>query len=130
MAKNKKSGPVRNEKIKNRWESLDSQTSLSTREKLEKLVSLNLKRNQKKIEEKPADPVPASDTAFLIREFTYPLDSVFNRVVLSAWREISSWFLTVVAGDESFSHQPDFPEGPVPFRSCWDSGILPRNISG
>jgi uncharacterized protein YprB with RNaseH-like and TPR domain len=104
MAKNKKSGPVRNEKIKNRWESLDSQTSLSTREKLEKLVSLNLKRNQKKIEEKPADTVPASDTAFLIREFTYPLDSVFNRVVLSAWREISSWFLTVVAGDESFSH--------------------------
>lgn len=103
MAKGKKKSNQPDEnRVKNRWEYLDSNTSLSTREKLEKLVTLNLKRRHETISEKRVESLPSTDTAFLIREFSYPLDSVFNRVRLSSWKEIPPRFLTLVSGDEAF----------------------------
>ena len=98
----KKKIPSDKDNIKKRWDSLDSQQSLSTKEKLEKLVGLNLRRSTPKTEKESPQPDQAIDTAFLVREFIYPLTSVFKDLELSSWREISPGLLGIVSGDEAF----------------------------
>jgi uncharacterized protein YprB with RNaseH-like and TPR domain len=88
--------------IKNKWDSLNSQKSLSTREKLEKLVSLNLKMTPQKTQTEILPPEETIDTAFLVHEFTYPMTSVFKDIRLSSWEEISPDLLSLVSGDQAF----------------------------
>lgn len=88
--------------IKNKWDSLKSQKTLSTREKLEKLVNLNLKMGPPKSRTELPPPEETVDTAFLVHEFTYPLTSVFKDIRLSSWKEISPGLVTLVSGDEVF----------------------------
>ena len=88
--------------IKNKWDSLNSQKTLSTREKLEKLVSLNLKMTPQKTPTEILPPEETIETAFLVHEFTYPLTSVFKDIRLSSWEEISPDLLSLVSGDQAF----------------------------
>ena len=101
------------DKIKKKWETIDKQNGLSTREKLEKLVNLSLKREkfqkEKDMETPTQDPVDISipprvdnDRAFTLREFTYPLSSVFGRFELSEWKRISSRQLAIIFGDVDY----------------------------
>jgi uncharacterized protein YprB with RNaseH-like and TPR domain len=102
------------DKIKKKWDTIDKQNGLSTREKLEKLVNLSLKREKSQKEKKnigtPAqEPVDVSippqvenDSAFTLREFTYPLSSVFGSFELSQWKSISSRQLAIMFGDEDY----------------------------
>lgn len=102
------------DKIKKKWETIDKQNGLSTREKLEKLVNLNLKRDKSQKEKKnigapaqePVDvcipPQVDNDSAFTLREFIYPLSSVFGRFELSEWKRISSRQLAIIFGDEDY----------------------------
>ena len=102
------------DKIKKKWGTIDKQNGLSTREKLEKLVNLSLKRDKSKKEKKnigtPAqEPVDVSippqvdnESAFTLREFIYPLSSVFGRFELSEWKRISSRQLAIIFGDEDY----------------------------
>jgi uncharacterized protein YprB with RNaseH-like and TPR domain len=102
------------DKIKKKWETIDKQNGLSTRDKLEKLVNLSLKREKSQKEKKnmgtpapePMDvSIPArvdGDSAFTLREFIYPLSSVFGRFELSQWKRISSRQLAIIFGDEDY----------------------------
>ena len=69
------------DKIKKKWDTIDKQNGLSTREKLEKLVNLSLKREKsqkekKNIETAAPEPVDVSmptqvesNSAFTLREY-------------------------------------------------------------
>jgi len=102
------------DKIEKEWKTIDKQDGLSTREKLEKLVNLSLKRDKSQKEKKnmggPAqEPVDVgipsrvdNDSAFTLREFIYPLSSVFGRFEMSEWKRISSRQLAIIFGDEDY----------------------------
>lgn len=102
------------DKIKKKWETIDKQNGLSTREKLEKLVNLSLKRDKiqkekKNIGTRAQEPLEVSippqvdnESAFTLREFIYPLSSVFGRFALSEWKRISSRQLAIMFGDEDY----------------------------
>jgi len=102
------------DKVKKKWETIDKQNGLSTREKLEKLVNLSLKREKSQKEKKnigtaapePVDvgipPRVESDSAFTLREYIYPLSTVFGRFELSQWKCISSRQLAIIFGDEDY----------------------------
>jgi len=47
--------------IQEKWQRLESDGELSTREKLEKLVRHNLKQKEKPVAAAPARPAPATD---------------------------------------------------------------------
>lgn len=95
------------EKIQDRWKIIDSQAGLSTREKLEKLVKTNLKREEKIARGKPgtAPPkdFPGSDGGgFFTREFLYPLNTVYGKFALAEWENVSSNELAIIAGEDEF----------------------------
>lgn len=85
--------------IRKNWERIDSQKGLSTKDKLEKLVNSSLKRDrvrEKRIYEKSV----GEGSAFIIRDFFYPLNSVFGNFELSEWRNVSSESLSIISGDD------------------------------
>lgn len=95
---------LKKDEIKKRWEKIDSRQGLSTKEKLDKLVKLSLHRKEKQKEEivKISGEIPGVDEAFILRDFSYPLSSVFGKVKLVDWYEVDSQQLAVVFGDEEF----------------------------
>lgn len=96
------------DKIKQKWENLNTQKDLTTKEKLEKLVNLNLKR-----EKIPTQSIPQTETdydiipeeiseSFIItREFTYPLNVGYGKIKLSDWDSINSHQLGILFGNDS-----------------------------
>jgi hypothetical protein len=90
--------------IQEKWRSLDSESGLSTREKLDKLVKQNLKRDGK-----PAAPAPAPWEAsgpaepFLVRDFSYALDGRYGKVRLGNWLALKPGALDVIAGGGEFA---------------------------
>jgi uncharacterized protein YprB with RNaseH-like and TPR domain/L-rhamnose mutarotase len=103
------------DKIKKKWESIDSQKGLSTRQKLEKLVNLSLKREKTQQQAKQAGTKTDRETpglnfremvredpgqTTLIREFSYPLELLFGKFKLEEWKHISSLQLAMLFGDE------------------------------
>jgi len=97
-----------NGRIQRQWQKLDSQSGLSTKEKLAKLVILSMKRKtapDAKQEPEPASapaPQPQDDEPFLIREFDYSPQAVFGRVRLAEWQQASREALAMLANDERF----------------------------
>ena len=92
-------------KIKKRWESIDSQQELSPRQKLEKLVNLSLKREERAPERKPIlqnDMYEENDKGFIIREFFYPLNAVYGKFALAEWNNVVSDQLAIISGEEEF----------------------------
>ena len=97
------------DKVKKRWEKIDSREGLSTREKLEKLVSLSLKRDRIQTEkqkeephilkERPADEADKGD-GFIQRDFSYPLDAVYGKFKLAEWKNVSPQQLEIIFGEE------------------------------
>jgi uncharacterized protein YprB with RNaseH-like and TPR domain len=93
------------EKIKDQWKHIDSQQGLSTKEKLDKLVKLSLKREEKRPEKKPVLPddfLSVDDSGFTLREFFYPLDTVYGRFALSEWKNTAPLQLAILSGEEAF----------------------------
>jgi uncharacterized protein len=101
------------DKIKKKWETIDKNIELSTREKLEKLVNLSLKKEKLQKEKNisttgknsPAldiDTRVDKNSAFTLREFIYPLSSIFGKVQLAEWKQISSRQLAILFGDEDY----------------------------
>jgi uncharacterized protein YprB with RNaseH-like and TPR domain len=95
------------DKIKKKWTAIDSQKDLSTREKLEKLVNLSLKREKNHDRQQTGEPqkpgqgeIDHRDETTIIREFSYPLHLVFGKFKLQEWENITSQQLAVVFGDE------------------------------
>jgi len=89
--------------IKMGWEKINGQDQLSTKKKLEKLIALNIKRKKTTpLQENNLAEIKKNQDAFLIREFSYPMGSVFGNVKLSEWEDISPELLAIVAGDNRF----------------------------
>jgi uncharacterized protein YprB with RNaseH-like and TPR domain len=90
-------------KIQEEWQDLESASGLSTREKLEKLVRQNLKRQEKWISRAPAQPGPATAAPFLEKDFSYALDGRYGKVRLGGWLTLKTGDLGVIAGSNDFS---------------------------
>ncbi|MCP5052995.1 MAG: hypothetical protein GY940_37850 [bacterium] len=104
------------DKVKKQWETLDAQEGMSTKAKLEKLVNLGLKRSKSKSQQKKdkKTPPPDSDSLsnsyntdadeknqhFIVREFAYPLASVFGKFALAEWKTILPGQLAVIFGED------------------------------
>jgi hypothetical protein len=91
--------------IQGKWRKLDGDDGLSTREKLDKLVRQNLKRNEK-APAPPADPsreAAAAAGSFLVKDFCYSLDGRYGKVRLGDWLSLKDSTLAVIAGSEEFN---------------------------
>ncbi len=88
--------------IKKTWDSIKSEKGFSTKEKLEKLVNLNLK--QDKIIKKKQTQIKESflDEPVILRDFSYPITSQFGKIELSQWFTISSKLVATISGDNDF----------------------------
>jgi uncharacterized protein YprB with RNaseH-like and TPR domain len=91
--------------IQGKWRKLDGDDGLSTREKLDKLVRQNLKRNEKAPAPPaaPAREAAAAADAFLVKDFSYALDGRYGKVRLGDWLSLKNSTLAVIAGSEEFS---------------------------
>lgn len=91
--------------IQEKWQQLEGEDGLSTREKLDKLVRQNLKRHEKA----PAPPaVPYREAAaaaepFLVKDFSYSLDGRYGKVRLGNWLSLQPGALEVIAGSGEFA---------------------------
>ncbi len=97
------------DKIKSNWEDIDSQQGLSTKDKLAKLVNLNLKRDLRQPKtaappkEEKAPPIPIDDSeGYIVREFSYPLSTTYGKFQLSQWQDITAGDLELATNDDEF----------------------------
>lgn len=90
--------------IKKKWDKIDSQSDLNTREKLEKLVKQNLKREERD-EAPPSAPVPAAipEEPFIVREYTYPPEARYGRFQLQDWQTVKPESVAVLMGDDQLA---------------------------
>jgi uncharacterized protein YprB with RNaseH-like and TPR domain len=93
---------VRKNKIEQKWKAIDAEEGISTKEKLEKLVNLSLRREKKQSIKRVAERPVAEDKAFIVREFSYPLHSQFGDVSIGDWLDVSPEYLAVISGDPEF----------------------------
>ena len=91
--------------IQEKWRSLESDSALSTREKLEKLVQRNLKQKDMPAAtpaRPAARPEPASEP-FLVRDYYYSLDGRYGKVRLGDWLNLPAGALEIIAGSGGFA---------------------------
>lgn len=93
---------LKKDNIEKKWVSINAEEGLSTKEKLEKLVKLSLKREKKGGINLRKESPEIEDTAFSIREFSYPLDSQFGKISITDWLNVSPELLAIVTGDLEF----------------------------
>jgi uncharacterized protein YprB with RNaseH-like and TPR domain len=91
------------EDIQEKWRSLESESGLSTREKLDKLVKQSLRRNEKTVVRAPAPPAPETSAPFLVKDFSYSLDGRYGKVRLGSWLSLQPGALEVIAGGGEFA---------------------------
>ena len=88
--------------IQKKWEKLESEPGLSTREKLEKLVSLNLKKETGANRERSPQRASTAPEPFAARDFFYSLNDPYRKVRLAEWRNVAPDSLALLAGDPRF----------------------------
>lgn len=88
--------------IQEKWRSLDGESGLSTREKLDKLVKQNLRRTEKPPAPAPRDAAGSAEP-FLVRDFSYALDGRYGKVRLGNWLSLKPGALEVIAGGGEFA---------------------------
>lgn len=104
MSKTKeKLGKIDPNRILKDWTDLKTQHGISTKEKLEKLVGMNLKRTQRLPEPEKPTNIAKNNQAVLERSYTYPLGTEFGKIRLKDWQKVSSNFLAILSGDSNFS---------------------------
>ncbi len=89
--------------IQEKWRRLESEDGLSTREKLDRLVKQNLRRNEKPAPSAPAPLVAEPEAPFLVKEFSYALDGRYGKVRLGDWLALKADTLAVIAGSDEFA---------------------------
>jgi uncharacterized protein len=93
--------------VKQKWQELEASDGLSTREKLEKLVNLSLKRVKDTNKVKKAEPSQdilspeEKNNPIIIRDFNYPLSDNYGKFALSEWQVVKPAQLTVIFGEEN-----------------------------
>jgi len=90
--------------IQKKWQRLDSDGELSTREKLEKLVRHNLKQKDKPVSAPQARMESAAAAEpFLVKDFYYALDGRYGKVRLGDWLALAPGSLAIIAGSDVFA---------------------------
>jgi uncharacterized protein YprB with RNaseH-like and TPR domain len=89
--------------IREKWRSLEGESGLSTREKLDKLVRQNLRRSEKSAARAPVPPAAESGVPFLVKDFSYSLEGLYGKVRLGSWLSLQPGALEVIAGGGEFS---------------------------
>lgn len=94
--------------IQEKWRRLDGEESLSTREKLDKLVRQSMKRQERPAAKEPTGPVPRRAEAeatepFLVRDFSYSLEGRYGKVRLGSWLSLQPGALEVISGGGEFA---------------------------
>jgi len=89
--------------IQDKWRRLESEDGLSTREKLDRLVKQNLRRNEKPAPSAPAPLAAEPEAPFLVKEFSYALDGRYGKVRLGDWLSLKADTLAVIAGSDEFA---------------------------
>jgi uncharacterized protein YprB with RNaseH-like and TPR domain len=91
-------------KIKERWETIDAKEGLSTREKLDKLVKLSLKREERIPRNNIAQVFDTEriTEAFSVREFSYHLNIPYGNLTLSEWNRVTPEQLALIASENEF----------------------------
>jgi uncharacterized protein len=89
--------------ITEEWQSLEEERELSTREKLEKLVRQNLRRNERPPSAAAARPMPEATAPYLVKDFSYALEGRYGKVRLGDWISLKPGALEVIAGGGEFA---------------------------
>ena len=90
--------------IQKKWQRLDSDGELSTREKLENLVRHSLKQKDKPLAAPRARMEPAAAAEpFLVKDFYYALDGRYGKVRLGDWLALEPGSLAIIAGSQVFA---------------------------
>ncbi len=89
--------------IQEKWKKLDDDGGLSTREKLDRLVRQNLRRNEKPAPPAPAPTAAAPEAPYLVKEFSYALDGRYGKVRLGDWLALKPSTLAVLSGSDEFA---------------------------
>lgn len=112
--KNKLKDLDKDKKIRNQWQKIDAKEGLSTREKLDKLVNLRLKQKSSREEKNSVSETKSraqsqlehsetgqaqQDSAVIVREFQYPLETVYGMFSLGALIEIEPGLLNITFGE-------------------------------
>lgn len=88
--------------VRGKWECIESEASLSTREKLEKLVNQSMRRQDRSEPHPAVHPTPAETAElFVMRDFFYSLDAPFGPVRLGQWDRVRPEILALLANDDS-----------------------------
>lgn len=91
-------------RIKNDWETINSREGLSTREKLEKLVSRNIRTEEKEDQTLPKTEKGTSLPDFTVRDFNYSSDEIFGKVCLGDWMKMNGNALALLFNDPSLKN--------------------------
>lgn len=91
----------KNNKINSEWNSINKNISLSTKEKLEKLINLNLKKKESPKKNKKKPEGFDTNKPFLIIESVFSLKDVYSDVQLSEWDHISQDSINLLFSDKS-----------------------------
>jgi len=92
--------------VQQKWQAIDETPGISTREKLEKLVEMNLRRKLGSVsrKEKPAPPnsLPEELDAVVVREYQYNLDAPYKRIRLNSWTQVTRESLHLISRNPQF----------------------------
>jgi uncharacterized protein YprB with RNaseH-like and TPR domain len=92
---------LKGQKIQEKWKVIDSQSSLTTKQKLEKLVKTNLRRSQT-IGAPTESSAATSQEPFIIKDFSYPLGLEYRGVCLGDWQKVTPQTVSILANESQF----------------------------
>lgn len=86
--------------VKDAWEEIDRDESLSIKEKLDRLITLT--REEKPEKEKPAPFEPMKIASLQFFENPFPLDTKYGKIVLSSGLDVKGDILSCLSREEAF----------------------------
>jgi uncharacterized protein YprB with RNaseH-like and TPR domain len=101
LVRRKRPPRPRTDSISSAWRELDQQSGLSTKEKLERLISLTGTSKREKVRNEPAEP--PKRTPLEIFENQYHLRSHYGKISIGAGLKISGEILSLLSRDRAFS---------------------------
>ena len=93
---------LKGQKIQEKWETIDSQSGLTTKQKLEKLVKTNLRRSLTVEPQAESSAITPQEEPFIMKDFSYPLGMEFRGVCLGDWQKVTPQTVSILANESEF----------------------------
>jgi uncharacterized protein YprB with RNaseH-like and TPR domain len=90
----------RSQTIRDTWDEIDKDDSLTVKEKLDRLITLT--REEKPKKEQPAPPEPAKIDPLQFFENPFPLTTKYGKIILSSGLEVKGEILSFLSREEAF----------------------------